>query len=240
MRSNPYSWPQQNPLHNPVYPSSGRWQASEALPATRPRSPAVSKRAPAEHPIHDLVAERWSPVVFSEEPLTPQQIRTLFEGARWAASSYNEQPWVYIVGVKGTDGAWRRLLDCLMEANQAWAQHAPVLALAVASTRYARNDKPNKHAWYDVGQASASLALQAASMGLYVHQMGGFDPDKARERFAIPEDHEPIAAMAIGHLGDAGAADQGLAKRDAAPRARKGIDEFVFGADWGSFPDSLR
>lgn len=200
----------------------------------------MSKRAPAEHPIHDLIAERWSPVVFSDDKLSPKEIRTLLEAARWAASCFNEQPWAYVVGVNGTDGAWHGLFDCLAEANQAWAKNAPVLILACASKQFARNGKENRHAWYDVGQATASLAIQATAMGLHVHQMAGFQPDKARERFAIPETHEPIACVAVGRPGDAAGADPAHVARDAAPRARKGIDEFVFGTDWGAFPDSLR
>ena len=172
--------------------------------------------------------------------LTPQEIRTLLEAARWAPSSFNEQPWTFLVGVKGTDGAWRGLLDCLVEPNQAWAQYAPVLILSVAATQFARNGKDNRHAWYDVGQATAGLSLQATSMGIYVHQMAGFSADKARETFAIPATHEPVACMAVGRMGDAQLADAALVSRDGAPRARKGIDEFVFGVNWGHFPDSLR
>ena len=164
----------------------------------------MSKRAPAEHPIHDLIARRWSPVVFSDVPPRPKDVRTLLEAARWAASCFNEQPWAYVVGVKGDDG------------------------------------EPNRHAWYDAGQAAANLSIQATAMGLHVHQMGGFSPEKARARFALPDTHEPIACMAVGHIGDASLASPALAARDAAPRARRGIDEFVFGATWGAFPNALR
>jgi len=200
----------------------------------------VSKRAPAEHPIHDLIAERWSPVVFADEVPRPKDIRTLLEAARWAASCFNEQPWAYVVGVKGDDGAWEGIHDCLAESNQAWARRAPVLVLALAAREFARNGKHNRHAWYDAGQAAANLAIQATAMGLYVHQMAGFAPEKARERFDVPDTHDPVACMAIGHLGDRGTADESHAARDARPRARKGIDEFVFGATWGAFPPALR
>ncbi len=200
----------------------------------------MSKRAPAEHPIHDLIAERWSPVVFSDASLAPKEIRTLFEAARWAPSAFNEQPWRYIVGVKGDDGTWLRLLDCLAEANQTWAQHAPVLTLGVAATHFAHNEKENRHAFYDLGQASANLSLQATAMGLYLHQMAGFSGERARELFALPAGHEPVVCMAVGRLGDPAAADATLARRDLAPRARNGIDEFVCGSTWAAFPDALR
>lgn len=200
----------------------------------------MPKRAPAEHPIHNLIADRWSPTVYAAEAVSAKDVRTLLEAARWAASSYNEQPWCYVVGVRGDDGAWQGLLDCLVEANQAWAKHAPVLMLSIARTSFNLNDKPNRHALHDVGQATAHLAIQATAMGLYVHQMAGFMADAARERFAIPAGHEPVACMAIGRLGDAAGADEGLVQRDAAPRARLGIDEFASGSVWGEFPDSLR
>ena len=200
----------------------------------------MSKRAPAEHPIHDLIAGRWSPVVFSDAAPSPKEIRTLLEAARWAASCFNEQPWTYVVGVKGDDGAWHGLLDCLAESNQAWARHAPVLMLVAAARQFARSGKENRHAWYDAGQASATLAIQATALGFHVHQMAGFSAEKARTTFAIPDTHEPIACMAVGRIGDAAGADAALVSRDSAPRARKGIDEFVCGAKWGEFPDSLR
>jgi nitroreductase len=193
----------------------------------------VSKRADTDHPIHDPIAERWSPVVFDERPVEPAALASLFEAARWAASCFNDQPWTYVVGARGQGDAWQGLLDCLVEGNQTWARHAPVLALAVASRRFAHNDKPNRHAWYDVGQATATLALQATTLGLVVHQMAGFDADAARTRFAIPETHEAVAAVAIGHPGDPAKAEEALRERDAAPRRRKPLAEFVFGDRFG-------
>ncbi len=200
----------------------------------------MSKRAPAENPIHDLIADRWSPSVFSAEAIAPKDVRSLLEAARWAPSSFNEQPWRFVVGVRDDDGAWQGILDCLVDANQTWARHAPVLMLSIARTSFKLNDKPNRHALYDVGQATAHLAIQATALGLCVHQMAGFSVDAARGRFAVPEGHEPVACMAIGRLGDPGSADADLVRRDGAPRARLGIDEFASGSVWGEFPDILR
>ena len=131
-------------------------------------------------------------------------------------------------------------LAMLFSEVSAWAQHAPVLILSLARTQFARGGKDNRHAWYDVGQATAGLCLQATAMGLYVHQMAGFSADKARATFAVPAGYEPVACMAVGYLGEAATADPAFAARDGAPRARSGIDVFVYGATWGEFPDSLR
>jgi len=163
----------------------------------------------------------------------------LLEAARWAPSSFNEQPWRFVVGRRGDDDAWQGILDCLVEANQAWARRAPVLMLSVANTRFAHGDKPNAHAWHDTGQATASLSLQATAMGLSVHQMAGFSAAEARRRFAIPDVFEPVACLAVGRRGAADVADGELAARDAAPRRRRGIDTFVSGATWGAFPRGL-
>lgn len=199
----------------------------------------MSKAAPADHPIHELIAERWSPVVFADRPIEAATLRSLLEAARWAPSSFNEQPWRYVVGAKGDEGTWDGLLDCLVPANQAWAKDAPVLLLSVAGKAFRRNDKPNRHAWHDVGAATACLTLQATAMGLCAHQMAGFLPDKARERFAIPDTHEPVAAAAIGYHGDLAEADEALRERDGAPRSRRTVDEFVIGNGWGEKPGCL-
>lgn len=192
----------------------------------------MDKRAPADHPIQDVVADRWSPYVFSDEPVDDATVASLLEAARWAPSSFNEQPWRYLVGRKG-DAAWQAIFDSLVEANQAWAEPVPVLMVSVASMRYARNDKPNDHAWHDVGLATGNLLAEATARGLLVHQMGGFDAGTVRERFGLPEHFEPCAAIAIGHRGDPGEADEDLAGREDGPRERRPVDGFAFGATWG-------
>ena len=120
-----------------------------------------------------------------------------------------------------------------MEANQAWAKDAPVLMVSVASMRYARNDRPNAHAWHDVGLATGNLLAEATARGLLAHQMGGFSADVVRERFGLPEHFEPVAAIAIGHHGDPAAADEALAGRERHPRARRPPAEIAFGRAWG-------
>ena len=126
----------------------------------------------------------------------------MFEAARWAASSYNGQPWYFIVATKDDAANYKRILDCFVEFNQGWAKSAPVLALSVAKLKFDHNGEPNRHAFHDVGQAAATLALQADALGLAVHQMAGILPDKAREIFEIPEGYEAVAGLAIGYPGD--------------------------------------
>jgi nitroreductase len=195
------------------------------------------KQAETDHPILEMMAKRWSPYCFSKKLISNENLHSLFEAARWAASSYNEQPWSYIVATREQNDEFERLLSCLVEANQRWASSAPVLALGVASLNFSRNGKPNRAAIHDLGQASANLALEATVRGLFVHQMIGILPDKAREIYAIPEGHEPMTAIAIGHVGDPKDFPQELQERDANRRPRKTIREFVFGGKWGSQSD---
>jgi nitroreductase len=176
---------------------------------------------------------RWSPRAFSARNVEPGKLRSLLEAARWAASSFNEQPWSFIVAAKDDSETYPRLLDCLSEGNQKWAKSAPVLMLSVAKRHFDRNDKENRHAYHDVGLAVGNLIFQATALGLFVHQMAGFSVDKAREHFNIPEGHDPVAAIAIGYLGEPKTLPQDLREREVAPRARKALTEFVFSGKWG-------
>lgn len=193
----------------------------------------MEKSTATDYSIHELLQKRWSPLAFSEQPVEADKICSLLEAARWSASSYNEQPWRYIVANKDNQDEFDRLLACLVEANQEWAKKAPVLMISVAKLQFSKNEKDNKHAWHDVGAASTSLAIQAAALGLYVHQMAGFDPQKARETYGIPEGYEAVAAIAIGYLGDPHTLSEKLQEREFAPRQRQPLSEFVFSGKWG-------
>jgi nitroreductase len=193
----------------------------------------VHKKAPFDFPIHDFVAERWSPRAFAEKPVAPEVLQSLFEAARWAPSSNNEQPWAYIVATRDDAENFAKLVSVLVPANVTWAERAPVLALAVAELAFAKTGTPNRNAQYDVGAASAWLTMEAGSRGLFVHQMAGFDADKARQVFSIPEGWQPIAAMAIGYPGDHEALPENLRARETAPRTRKPISSFVMTGTWG-------
>jgi len=194
---------------------------------------ALQKPAETSAAIHDLIRHRWSPRAFDSRTVEPEKLRSLFEAARWAASSYNAQPWVFIVATKDHPENYKKILDCFVEFNQGWAKNAPVLALSVARMKFENNGAPNNHAFHDVGQASAYLALEAANLGLQIHQMAGILPEKAREIFSIPEGYEAVAGIAIGYPGDPATLPDELREREHAPRSRKPLDSFVFTGKWG-------
>jgi len=193
----------------------------------------MSQSAETQHPVHELIRERRSPRAFSGRPVEPSKLRGLLEAARWAASSFNQQPWHFIVAAQEHPEEFERLLDCLVPGNAQWARRAPVLMLSVAKLTFDANGKPNRHALHDVGQATANLALQATAVGLAVHQMAGFDAARAREVFAIPEGFEPVAAIAVGYPGDPEELPAALREKERAPRTRRPLGEFVFGGTWG-------
>jgi nitroreductase len=196
-------------------------------------------RAETSVPIHDLLAERWSPVVFDGRPIEPQALRALLEAARWAPSSFNEQPWAYIVSRREDHAEFEKLASVLVEGN-AWARQASLLILSVAKLDFDHNGKPNHHAWHDVGMSSLQMIIQAVAFGLRAHQMAGYNAKKARELFSIPEGWEPVAMMAIGYHDPDGPAPEGLRKREASPRRRKALESFVFSGTWGTPATALK
>ena len=193
----------------------------------------MQKPAACDFPVHELIRERWSPRAFADKPVREDVLRSLFEAARWAPSSNNEQPWAYIVATKDDQENFEKLLGTLVEFNAGWARHAPVLAIAVAELAFAKNHAPNRNAQYDTGAATALLSVEATARRLGVHQMAGFDPAKARKAFNIPPEWDAIAAMAIGYPGNPDALPHPLKDRELAPRSRKPISEFVMTGSWG-------
>ncbi len=196
----------------------------------------MSKQAQVDYPVHELIQKRWSPRSFSEKPVEPETLKSLFEAARWAPSSYNEQPWCMIVASKDQPEDYERLLSCLGEFNQDWAKTAPVLILSIANLNYERNGNFNRHAYHDLGMAISQLTLQATSQDLFLHQMGGYDADKAREVFSIPEGFDSVAVLALGYLGDPEQLPEALREGELAPGSRKPFSEWVFAAsgNWGT------
>jgi len=189
----------------------------------------MEKLAQTDYPILELLKRRWSPRAFSDQMIEPEELRSLFEAARWAPSSSNEQPWSFVLATKRKPEEHARLLSCLVEKNQEWARQAPVLMVSVTRLNFEKTGKPNRHAFHDVGLAVANLVLEATARGLSVHQMAGFSPERVRELFAVPAGFEPVAAIALGYgvnADDAPAAEQ-------SPRSRKPIKSFVFEGQWG-------
>ena len=194
---------------------------------------SMQKPAVTDAPVHELIKNRWSPRAFAEKPVERPVLRSLFEAARWAPSSNNEQPWAYLVATKEDAENFAKMLGVLVEFNANWAKDAPVLALSVAHLKTNRDGKPNRVAVHDVGSATAQLTFEANTRGLLVHQMAGFDAEKARQTFAIPPDWEPVAAIAIGYPGNPESLPDKLRERELAPRTRKPVSEFVMTGSWG-------
>jgi nitroreductase len=185
------------------------------------------------YPLHPLLAQRRSLRAFAARPVGPAVLRSLLEAARRAPSSFNEQPWRFIVAAQQDKPEFQRVLGCLMEFNVRWAQHAPVLLLSVARLNLSSTREPNRHAVYDVGQAMAHLTFQANALGLIVCQMAGFEIEKARETFSIPPEYEPMTAAAIGYPGDPATLPEKLQRKLMTERERKSLEDFVFEKSWG-------
>lgn len=194
----------------------------------------MEKFAITEAPINEIIRRRWSPRAFENRAVEPEKLRTLFEAARWAASSSNLQPWHFIIAAKDDPENFKRVLQTFNENNQAWAKNAPVIGLSVAALKNPQTGNPNRHAFHDVGQAAATLALQATELGLQLHEMGGISPERAREIFGIPDGYEAVAGLAIGYPGNLNSLPDKLRERELAPRQRKPLADFVFTGHWGT------
>ena len=188
------------------------------------------KIAPAVEGVLPLFHSRWSPRSFTDRDVSPADLAKVFEAARWAASSYNEQPWRFIAGVRNSP-TYKKIFDTLMPFNQLWAASAPVLILGAANTKFSHNDSPNRVALYDLGAAGSYLTLQAASLGLAAHQMAGFDADAARKAFEIPDDYLIGAVIALGYQGEPDKLpNEQFKSQETSPRSRKPLKEIVFSA----------
>lgn len=210
------------------------------MPNPKRIRPPASKIARADHDVLDLIAARWSPRAFADRSVEPEKLRQILEAARWAASSFNEQPWRYLVATTDEPAAYERLLQCLGEGNQQWAQSAPVLMLSFYKTTFSRNGKPNRCAAHDLGAASAQLTMQAMALDLYVHQMAGIDRDAIRNTYEVPADFEPLAALAVGYLGDPSRIPEKFHTGERSTRTRRALDETVFGETWGDTAGLVR
>ncbi len=193
------------------------------------------KLAETQVSIHDLIARRWSSRAFDpDRRVSREQRLVLLEAARWAPSCFGDEPWRYVVCDRFADeAAWHKAFACLGEKNQRWAKHAPILMLAASGSHFTHNGNPNRWGQYDTGAASENLCLQATALGLAVHQMGGFDADKAQKAFAIPEGFTPMAMIAIGYPGDPATLDPEFYDREMVERARKPLQERFFAGTWG-------
>ena len=194
----------------------------------------MKKPAITQTDIHEIIANRWSGRAYdSSRVVTQTQIISLLEAARWAPSCYGDQPWRFIVWNKHQDAnAWQQAFNCIVPGNQEWAKDAPVLILVCADTLFGHNQKPNRWGTYDTGAAAVSLCLQASSMGLMTHQMGGFDGDKSRSAFGVPEQYQMMAMMAVGYMREVDTLPDDLKERALAPRKRSPLGELFYNGMW--------
>jgi nitroreductase len=179
----------------------------------------------ADHEIDVTFLNRWSPRAFSSQPVEDEKLMQILEAARWAASSYNEQPWRFLLARKPDDVA--KFLDLLVPANQAWAKDAPVLLFIAAKKTFSHNGKPNPTHHYDSGTASGYMSFQAEQVGLIAHGMVGFDAEKARTVLNVPDDFVIMAAYAIGYHGDKSQLPPDVQEREV-PSTRRPLIGSIF------------
>jgi nitroreductase len=180
-----------------------------------------------ESPVLNVIMNRRSKRAYDQRPVEPEKIKSLFEAARWAPSSMNEQPWKYIYATKEQPEFWNKIFETLNDGNKIWVKNAPLLVVSLARKNFTYNNIPNAAAKYDLGGANAFLGLQAAELGLNVHQMGGYNPNLLRENLNIPDAYETGVIMAIGYPGDPDLLSENLKQRELAPRVRVVREEFV-------------
>jgi nitroreductase len=190
----------------------------------------LKRATPSVEGVVPIILERWSPRAFEDRYVNPADLKKVFEAARWAPSSYNEQPWRYLMGQRESP-TWNKIFSTLVPTNQHWAQNASVLILGAAKIRFSHNDSPNYYAVHDLGAADVLITLQAAALGLVTHQMAGFDQAKAREVFAIPESYAVGSVMALGYQAEpATLPNERFQSQEQMPRSRKPLSEIVFTA----------
>ena len=195
----------------------------------------MEKPAATSRPIHDLLARRWSPRAFdSARTISRDTLTALLEAARWAPSSFGEEPWAFVVCPRDDEESWEKAKAALVEGNRGWAQNAALLILVCANPHFSKNGKPNSNYAYDTGAAAISLVFQAEAMGLRAHQMSGFDANRAREFFHVPDEFECLAMIAVGCQSAAESLPEGrLREAESAPRSRRPLAEKFFAGEWG-------
>lgn len=192
----------------------------------------MNKDANNIYPLHPLLKKRWSPRAFDSRAIEPWKLQSVFEAVRWSPSGGNQQPWRFIIGYKG-DETYGNIFSTLEKYNKVWVENAPVMVLTIGKNMINNKDIPNPSYRYDVGQSVAHLSIQATELGLYVHQMGGFDPGMARSIFNIPEQFDPCTVFVMGYMGELSVLDDFNQKREVLPRERINFDEFIFSGTFG-------
>lgn len=189
--------------------------------------------ADTDHDVHDLFRRRWSPRAFTGKALSQRELQSILEAGRWSASCNNDQPWFFLVARRDEGQRFQDMLGCINQSNQNWAGKAGALIIAVARLTFTRNGQENPVALYDLGQAAAHMGLQATALGLQAHPMRGFDREKARQLYAVPEGYDVVTVIAIGSVDSPDSLPENLREREIAPRVRRKLSEFTFSGAWG-------
>jgi nitroreductase len=210
-----------------------RYVEADSFAMSTPTTTLPTKYAETDVPVLEPIQHRWSPRAFSPQPVEPDKLRRVFEAARWAPSSRNEQPWRFIVGVKGEGETYDRIFRSLNEWNQKWNLHTPVLILVASQTHFHHNGAENEYNLYDTGAATGYMALQATHEGLFTHQMAGIHPNEARRLLNIPAGFEARVIVSLGYRAEPDHLPEDYRKSEHAARTRKSIGEVVFGGTWG-------
>ena len=193
----------------------------------------MKKKATTEVPINDVIAQRWSPRAFdSSYMIAKDEIKSLFEAARWAPSCYGDQPWQFVLFNKEDATAWASALNCLSVGNQNWAMDASILIVVCANKNFNHNNEPNRWSHYDTGAAAENICLQATSIGLSAHQMGGFDQDKVRILSNIPTKFDILACMVVGKNLDESKLSKVQKDKEGQVRSRKVLEDIYFINEW--------
>jgi nitroreductase len=178
--------------------------------------------------ILEIIQERWSPYSFSSTPVEKFKLKAMFEAAGHAPSCNNEQPWAFVFSTHDDKEVFNDYVEFLNDGNKVWAKNAYALVISMARTKFSHSGKPNRFAFHDTGMAVTNLLLQAMTLDVYVHQMGGYSVEKVKEYFKLGDEIEPVAMMAVGYIGDGSSLTPELLKRDETRRPRKSVNEFVF------------
>jgi nitroreductase len=182
--------------------------------------------------INSQIRNRWSPRHYSQQSISEPDILKLFEAARWAPSSRNSQPWRFIFARREDQTIWPKLFDCLADLNKVWVEKAPVLVLALVQKTDVKTGSNQRHSWYDLGLAMGNLTYQANSMGIFVRNMGGFDPLKAIANFNIPEMFEPVVMMTLGIPGEIENEKPEFSVPTGPNRTRRDLSQLIFNGNW--------
>jgi nitroreductase len=185
------------------------------------------KSAKLDHPVSDLIKNRKSTRVYTDESVSNEKIYSLFEATRWAPSSTNEQPWLYLYATKNQTELWNAFIEPLNEGNKVWVKDAPLIILSLARKEFQRNGRINAYAMYDLGGANSMLSLQAVALGLQTRQMAGFNRELARTILNIPDHYELGVFISVGYPGDPETLPEIVKAKELAPRERFIQQEFV-------------